>query len=178
VYIDGETYDVDVDIMAGMYGGTQKKKRSQHVQGIKALKATGGNFAFKFEPQKVKIEAKRTDGAIDVARINVIGIVPYFVMKAAAMGRGKSKDAYDIYFLIRHFDGGPSGLAELFRPYKNLEIIRNMMEKMNEKFASQDHVGPVDVAKFMDLDDAEEEELVKRDVYEQVQELLRLIRED
>ena len=46
VKIDGITYDVDVDILAGMYGGTQKKKRSQHVQGVKALKATGGNFAF------------------------------------------------------------------------------------------------------------------------------------
>ena len=46
IEIDGITYDVDVDILAGMYGGTQQKRRSQHVQGIKALKATGGNFAF------------------------------------------------------------------------------------------------------------------------------------
>lgn len=46
VMIDGVNYPVDVDILAGMYGGTQPKRRSQHVQGIKALKATGGNFAF------------------------------------------------------------------------------------------------------------------------------------
>ena len=46
VEIDGEKYIVDVDILAGMYGGTALKKRSQHVQGVKALKATGGNFAF------------------------------------------------------------------------------------------------------------------------------------
>lgn len=45
VMVDGISYDVDVDILAGMYGGTQLKKRSQHVQGIKALKATGGKFA-------------------------------------------------------------------------------------------------------------------------------------
>ena len=64
VRIDGITYDVDVDILAGMYGGTQKKKRSQHVQGIKALKATGGDFAFKFDPQTVRIEAERIDGAL------------------------------------------------------------------------------------------------------------------
>ncbi len=31
INIDGVNYDVDVDILAGMYGGTQKKKRSQHV---------------------------------------------------------------------------------------------------------------------------------------------------
>jgi hypothetical protein len=63
VQIDGINYDVDVDILAGMYGGTQKKKRSQHVQGVKALKATGGNFAFEFAPQTIKVEAERTDGA-------------------------------------------------------------------------------------------------------------------
>lgn len=34
VEIEGVPYDVDVDILAGMYGGTQPKKRSQHVQGI------------------------------------------------------------------------------------------------------------------------------------------------
>lgn len=34
VEIEGIPYDVDVDILAGMYGGTQLKKRSQHVQGI------------------------------------------------------------------------------------------------------------------------------------------------
>ena len=34
VEIEGVPYDVDVDILAGMYGGTQQKKRSQHVQGI------------------------------------------------------------------------------------------------------------------------------------------------
>ena len=66
VQVDGISYDVDVDILAGMYGGTQKKKRSQHVQGVKALKATGGNFAFEFDPQTVRIEAERTDGAMDV----------------------------------------------------------------------------------------------------------------
>ncbi|MCR5846899.1 MAG: hypothetical protein K6G75_02110, partial [Lachnospiraceae bacterium] len=38
VEIDGEKYDVDVDILAGLYGGTTSKRRSQHVQGIKALK--------------------------------------------------------------------------------------------------------------------------------------------
>lgn len=31
VEIDGEKYIVDVDILAGMYGGTALKKRSQHV---------------------------------------------------------------------------------------------------------------------------------------------------
>ena len=91
VIVDDITYAVDVDILAGMYGGTQLKKRSQHVQGIKALKATGGDFAFDFKPQEILVEAKRPDGAIDVAHINVVAVVPYLVMKTVAMGRGKQK---------------------------------------------------------------------------------------
>ena len=175
VKIDGVIYDVDVDILAGMYGGTQEKKRSQHVQGIKALKATGGNFAFEFAPQTVKVEAERTDGALDVANVNVIAVVPFFVMKTAAMGRGKAKDAYDLYFLIKHYSGGIEGLAHLFGDYKESKIIQEMKAKLNDKFASPDHAGPVDVAAFLDLMDEDEIAFTKRDAYEQVQALIRRI---
>lgn len=119
VEINGEGYTVDVDILAGIYGGTTKKKRSQHVQGIKALKATGGNFAFEFPPQEVKVEAERVDGAIDCAVVNVVAVVPFLIMKAAAMGRGKAKDAYDIYFVIKHYAGGVDSLAEEFRTVRD-----------------------------------------------------------
>ena len=172
VQVDGIDYDVDVDILAGMYGGTQKKKRSQHVQGVKALKATGGDFAFEFDPQMIRVEAERTDGALDVARVNVIAVVPYFVMKTAAMGRGKAKDAYDLYFLVKHYHDGMDGLAKLFEDYRESRIILEMKEKLSEKFASPNHAGPADVAAFLDLVDEEEVALTKRDAYEQIQALI------
>lgn len=40
----------------------------------------------------------------------MIAVVPYFVMKTAAMGRGKAKDAYDLYFLIKHYSGALKAL--------------------------------------------------------------------
>lgn len=87
VVIQDVPFDVDVDILAGMYGGTRRGKHSQHVHGLKAMKATGGHFAFNFEPQRVKLEAPRSDGAIDTAQVNVVALVAYFVMKTAAMER-------------------------------------------------------------------------------------------
>ncbi len=171
IEIDGVGYDVDVDILAGMYGGT-KSKWSQHVQGIKALKATGGNFAFDFKPQKVQVEAPRPDGAIDVANINVIAVVPYLVMKTAAMGRGKAKDAYDIYFLIKHYHGGIRGLAKEFEECADMNIVQEMLEKLSGKFASSQHAGPVDVSDFEEILDEEENEMLRRDAYEQVQALI------
>ena len=174
IRIDDIDYDVDVDILAGMYGGSPQKKRSQHIQGIKALKATGGNFAFDFPPQDVKIESKRPDGALDIAHVNVIAVVPYIVMKTAAMGRGKAKDAYDIYFIAAHYAGGIPALANCFSNVKDLNIIKDMKKKLSEKFASIDHAGPVDVADFMEAN-GEEREFLKRDAYERIQELLARI---
>lgn len=175
VAINGVLFDVDVDILAGMYSGTRKGKHSQHVQGLKAMKATGGDFAFKFEPRQVKLEAQRPDGAIDTARVNVVALVPYFVMKTAAMGREKAKDAYDIYFLIKHYPGGAEQLALEFSGSSETSIVREMREKLSEKFASVDHAGPVDVANFMDLSDEQGIEMIRRDAFEQVQALLSSI---
>ena len=175
VVIDGEEYIVDVDILAGMYGGTALKKRSQHIQGVKALKVTGGNFAFEFPPQQMKIEAERVDGAIDTAVVNVVAIVPYLIMKTAAMGRGKAKDAYDIYFIIKHYIGGLDLLAEEFNNVADKPIIQEMKEKLYEKFSSEKHAGPKDVIDFMDLIDEDEIEMTKRDAYEQINALLNRI---
>lgn len=173
VCVCGEDYDVDVDILAGMYGGTQEKKRSQHVQGMKALKATGGNFAFSFDPNRIRLEGHRTDGALDIAHVNVIAVVPYLVMKTAALGRGKAKDAYDIYFLISHYHGGYKLLAQEFKEYAELEIIKKMMQKLNEKFMSPRHTGPMDVSDFMELETESEEAMgVRADAYAQIQALL------
>lgn len=175
VEIEDIFYDVEVDILAGIYGGTQEKKRSQHVQGMKALKATGGNFAFEYPSQKIPLEAKRPDGAVDVANVSVIAVVPYLIMKTAAMGRGKAKDAYDIYFLIRHYRGGVKELAKEFQSNADNKLVQEMKEKLAGKFASPDHVGPKDIVDFLGLADEDEIEMTKRDAYEQMQALLRLI---
>ena len=175
IEVEGFFYDVDVDILAGIYGGTQAKKRSQHVQGMKALKATGGNFAFDYPSQKIPLEAKRPDGAVDVANVSVIAVVPYLIMKTAAMGRGKAKDAYDIYFLIRHYRGGVKELAKEFQSNAGNKLVREMKEKFAGKFASPDHAGPKDIADFLGLTDEDEIEMTKRDAYEQMQALIRLI---
>lgn len=175
VVVNGITYTVDVDILAGMYGGTQKKKRSQHVQGLKALKATGGNFAFDFQPLQIPVEAQRPDGAMDFAHVNVVAVVPYLIMKAAALGRGKAKDAYDIYFLIKHYHGGVEALAKEFLDCRNKPLVQEMIRKLSEKFSSEQYAGPVDVADFMDVMDEDEAAMIRRDASEQILALVKLV---
>lgn len=171
VHIEGIAYEVDVDFLSGKYGGDSGNV-SKHVDGLKTLPATGGNFAFEFPPTDVKIEYTREDGALDYGHINVISIVPYLVMKAAALGRGKPKDAYDIYYVINCFAGGVRALVKEFIPHADKELIKMMCQKLGEKFASEKHAGPADVVAFLGVEEEEEQERVRQDAYQKVHYLV------
>lgn len=174
--IDGITYDVDVDFLAGKYDGSSAAKRSQHVQGLKALKATGGQFAFDFAPCEVEVEAARPDGALDVVRVNVVAVLPFLVMKAAAMeGRNKSKDAYDTYYVVRNYPGGFRALAEEIRPHLTHSLVQDMLRIWGNKFRTPEHAGPTDVAAFEDIADEEDRAILLRDASERMMALTRLL---
>ena len=175
VFVQGIAYDVDVDFLSGKYGGDGGNV-SKHVDGIKTLPATGGNFAFEFPPANVLIEYTRADGALDIGHVNVISVVPYLVMKAAALGRGKPKDAYDIYCTIDNYKGGVRVLASEFEPYTKKELVQTMCQKLDEKFASTEHVGPVDIVSFLGITDEEEKERIKQDAYQKVHYLVNKLK--
>ena len=177
VTVQGVNYDVDVDFLSGKYGGDGGNV-SKHVDGIKALPATGGNFAFEFPATDVCIEYSREDGALDSGHVKVISIVPYLVMKAAALGRGKPKDAYDIYCTVNNFKGGVRALAEEFIPYKGKELVQSMCQKLSEKFASDIHAGPVDVASFLGISDEEENAQIRQDAYQKIRYLVSKLSEE
>ena len=162
---------MDVDFLSGKYGGDGGNV-SKHIDGIKALPATGGNFAFDFPPTDVKIEYTRSDGALDSGHVNVISIIPYLVMKTAALGRGKPKDAYDIYCTIDNYPGGVRALAKEFLPYKDKKLVQQMCQKLGEKFASTEHAGIVDVVSFLGISDEDEHMRVRQDAYQKVQYLI------
>ena len=163
-----------MDFLSGKYGGTGGNV-SKHVDGIKALPATGGNFAFEFPPNDVKIEYHRVDGSLDIGHVNVISIVPYLVMKAAALGRGKPKDAYDIYLTIDNYSGGVSALANEFLPYKDKQLVKDMCQKLSEKFASPEHAGPKDIVAFLDIKNEDDSAVKKQDAFQKVQFLISML---
>lgn len=59
-----------------------------------------------------------------------------------------------------------------FEPYADKELVQIMCQKLDEKFASVQHVGSVDVAAFIGFTDEEEIERVKQDVYQKVHYLV------
>ena len=52
------------------------------------------------------------------------------------------------------------------------DLVQAMCQKLDEKFASIEHVGPTDVVSFLGIMDEEEKEQIKQDVYQKVHYLV------
>ncbi len=175
VTLDGETVKVEVDLLAGEYEGTGRRRRTQKIQDARARKARGCDLVFSIEDgEEILISGIRPDGHRDSVRIKVAGVVSFLVMKGMALAdRENEKDAYDIYFVLKNFPGGIDRLVDRFIPYASNRLVREGLEKIAEKFASPEHIGPGFLADFEDETDPEERELLRRDAFEQVNSFLR-----
>lgn len=58
--------------------------------------------------------------------------------------------------MIDNYKGGVRALVKEFEPYIDKELIQAMCRKLDEKFASVQNVGPVDVVAFLGIADEEE----------------------
>ena len=171
-----EPINVEVDLMAGEYGGTGKGRRTQKVQDIRARKARGCDLAFDASIT-VTLEGELPDGGKDKVSFKVAGIVPFLVMKGMAMfERMKEKDAYDIYYCVEHYSGGVEGLAAEFRPHIKNKLIIEGLQKIRSKFASIEHIGPKWVADFLEVTEKEDRDIIMRRAYEKMSQLLDILK--
>lgn len=163
---------VEIDLLAGEYGGTGTTHRTQKVQEVKARKARGCDLAFE-STFTVKLCARMPDGARNEVAIRISGVVPFFVMKGMALWeRYKEKHAYDVYFTILNYPGGTPELVKIFKPFLSNKLVQEGLGKIKAKFIEIDAPGPMWVVNFEEIDDEEERERVRRDVFERVNILL------
>lgn len=171
VPVNGVNIDVEVDLLAGEYPFERPKSRTQKVQDVNARKARGCDLAFDMYDEVI-LDGTLPGGEKASASVRVASIVPFIVMKGMALGRGKEKDSYDIYFCLTKYQDGLDKLIEDFRPHIGHGLVREGLVKIAAEFASVDHVGPNHVADFNEVYDTEERDALKRDVYERVNYLL------
>ena len=168
----GVTVTVEIDLLAGEYGGTGRTHRTQQIQDVRARKARGCDLVFQ-NNVSIKLCERMPDGAQNEVTIKIANVVPFLVMKGMAIWESyKEKHAYDIYFTIRNYPGGISRLVRAFKPFISNKIVREGLAKIRAKFQDINAVGPVWVANFMEIDDEEEKEQIKRDAFEYVKALL------
>ncbi|MBI2605275.1 MAG: nucleotidyl transferase AbiEii/AbiGii toxin family protein [Deltaproteobacteria bacterium] len=166
---------VEVDLLAGEYGGTGKNHRTQKVQDVRPRKARGCDLAFELF-REINVEGEIPGGGTDSVTVRVASIVPFLVMKGMALhDRIKEKDAWDIYYCVKNYPGGTDAVAAEFQPHLNHSLVREGLEKIAGKFSSVHAVGPKFVADFEEITDQAERELLQRDAFERVRALLEII---
>lgn len=165
---------VQVDFLAGEYLGTGKNRRTQIIQDIRPRKVRGGDFAFS-NTQKIKVDGKLPNGAIDHIIFNIISLPAFIILKGIALkNRFKEKDAWDIYFCLQQFDNQIDRLANQFKGIIKNKMVLESLEYIQNAFSSINDVGPNMIADFEETA-GDERELIKRDSFERINEFLSLL---
>jgi len=131
----------------------------KHLEGnLAAIVIPGLELAFE-DLHKVELSGTRLDGAEATQKIPVCGPGAFVLLKALACDRrGKDKDKYDLFYMIRNYGEGPPTVAGHFRPFleaghPKAEEAREVLEGL---FESPQSIGPVAVSQFVygELNDA------------------------
>ena len=113
-------------------------------------RADGADLAARFY-QMVAISGPMPGGGTNRVEIAVCSIPALLAMKGhAIVGRYKQKDAYDIYYCIRNYPGGPEALAEACRPLLDHPSGLAGYEFIDAKFDAVGGFGPTCVRRFVE----------------------------
>jgi len=166
---------IEINLLAGEYGGTGKSRRTQKFQDVHARKARGCDLVFE-ETVECALEKEMPDGAVTSIRFKISNVVPFITTKGMALwDRYKEKDAYDIWFILKYHKEGIDRLAELFKLHKSNKLILEGLQKIRSKFLKIDSPGPVWTANFLEIDDDEEYQRIQRDSFERVNAFLDML---
>lgn len=98
------------------------------------------------------------------------------VMKSLALGgRYKEKDAYDLFYLVRHYQQGPASAAEALRPLLHLPVVQQARKNLQEAFGSLHATGPAWIANFNDLTEPRARDILIADVYKTFERFFQLL---
>ncbi len=173
---NGKKNTVQIDLMAGEYGGTGRGHRHQKVQDALVRKVRGCDLVFD-TPLKVKLKGSLPNGATNEVTIKIPSVGPFLVTKGMALcDRLKEKDAFDIFFCCRYFPGGIESLAEAVRPILSNKLAQEGLGKIKAKFNEINSIGPIGVADFMEPEGREEQARIQREAFELVNKLMELLK--
>ena len=112
------------------------------------------------------------DGRKNSVDLRIATIPALLAMKGYALtGRDKKKDAYDVYYSIKHFPGGIPALVTACKPLMEDSVARTGFVHIANKFRDRDDFGPVTVRTFLVDSEAAgimDPEQIQTDAFEQV----------
>lgn len=103
------------------------------------------------------LNGRTLDGEAAQRDVRVCGPAAFVALKALAFdGRGYTKDAYDLFYVLRNFGDGPRHVARRFGLIAANRNAREALSILERDFLDIDALGPVRAASFLahDPDDA------------------------
>ena len=89
-------------------------------------------------------------GGIAARAIRVCGPGAFIILKALAFdSRGERKDAYDLFYILRHFGGSVRDVASHLHPLLDSDDARRAVAILKRDFTDPSAVGPVRSAQFV-----------------------------
>lgn len=171
--VQGAKELVKLDLITGEYSDGTASNAPARLQEVLLGKLRGTDLAFEvFE--EIDVTGEMPDGGQNTVRLRIVRIEAFIIMKAFAMAdRVKPKDAYDIYFCLKHFPTGVAELAKLYRPILLNGLVQEGLAVLRDKFRS-DAVGPIWAAQVAEENGADRE-LAQREAFELMKSLLDAI---
>ena len=142
---------VTIDFLMPAINGTAQPGRLQPLEsGLAAIIIPALELAFQ---ERIYVSLTGTTLFNETVTRNVPVCNPgaFVLLKALALrNRGKFKDAYDLYYMIRNYGAGPEEVAGFFRQYAATDPGREAIAILHEDFHSESSLGPNRVALFRD----------------------------
>lgn len=145
---DADPIGVVVDLL--MPKTAQVKPRDVAiVEGLRVLRIDGGDVAIN-HAEKMCLEGMMPDGRHNTVEILVASIPALLVMKGYALGgRMKEKDAYDVWYSIKHYQEGMDALVQQCKAILDEPGVKEGYRFIAQKFSKRDTYGPETVRKFL-----------------------------
>ena len=143
--------NVTVDFLMAPVPGSAKGLRIHKLEGdFGAVVTPGLTLAFD-ERQWIEIDGSTMKGEATTRTIPVCGPGAFTILKALALhDRGEPKDAFDIVYVLRRWPGGVDDIASRLAHHHSRDsgLIKCALAKLEQDFASVDHIGPRRAAEF------------------------------
>lgn len=167
------TFTIRVDLITGIEP-TEATSTHRVLQGLPVWCARGVEVALDHWTE-VQVSGTLPGGGNNTVSVRVATAAALVVMKGVALEeRMKEKDAYDIYYCLRHHPAGVAGLAGELRALVHDATVQAALRSIGEKFDTIDSVGPVWAAQVTAQSGGDYEQ-ARRDAFERAAALLEIV---
>lgn len=165
--LDGVEYKLEVDFISepDVVKRLSPEKFLAVQKDLQAVVIRGSSVVFSHNFEH-NIGGVLPSGAETKVLAKISDVVGSLATKGLALkGRYKEKDAYDIYFVLRYYRGGPKTVAEDVLGFIGEPVVAEALEEIKEKFRSVRSEGPFQVAYFLAPEDERLRERIQGEAY-------------